>query len=160
MHGLDTGRDAVETRLVPGGHELSVLVAESQQPLAQGFALMAAEAERAEVRPVRRPTTRATRMPNLRQPPADIAAAIRAFDWDWGWATRTAFCESSLNPLDIGLAGERGLMQIHPIHLDRIQRLGYTWAQMYEVGPNLAVAYDLWREQGEIPWKGSSECRG
>jgi len=59
-----------------------------------------------------------------------------------------------------GRAGERGLMQIHPIHIPRIQRLGYTWAQMYEVGPNLAVAFDLWSEQGTRPWRGSSSCRG
>ena len=51
-------------------------------------------------------------------------------------------------------------MQIARVHLDRIHRLGFTWAQMYEVGPNLAVAYDLWLEQGETPWKGSSDCHG
>jgi len=93
-------------------------------------------------------------------PPAGIAAAIRLYDWDWAWAERTAFCESRWNPLAEGRAGERGLMQIHPIHIPRIQRLGYTWAQMYEVGPNLAVAFDLWSEQGTRPWRGSSSCRG
>ena len=59
-----------------------------------------------------------------------------------------------------GWAGERGIMQIAYDHIDRIQRLGFTWAQMYEVGPNLAVAYDLWLEQGEHPWEGTSECSG
>lgn len=94
------------------------------------------------------------------QPPADIAAAIRAYDWPWDWATATAFCESSFDPRKTGAAGERGLMQIAPVHLARIQRLGFTVDQMYEVGPNIAVAYDLWAEQGETPWKGTSECRG
>ena len=93
-------------------------------------------------------------------PPADIAAAIRAYDWPWGWAERTAFCESGYRRLAEGKAGERGLMQIARAHLDRIHSLGFTWAQMYEVGPNLAVAYDLWAEQGPSPWEGTSECRG
>ena len=94
------------------------------------------------------------------QPPADIVAAIRAYDWDWGWAERTAWCESGYRRLAEGEAGERGIMQIAYVHIDLIQRLGFTWAQMYEVGPNLAVAYDLWAEQGETPWKGTSDCRG
>ena len=90
-------------------------------------------------------------MPTL-QPPPDIAAAIRAYDWPYRWAIRTAWCESRYRPRAEGKAGERGLMMIHPIHIDRIQRLGFTWAQMYEVGPNLAVAYSLWAERGTRDW--------
>ena len=51
-------------------------------------------------------------------------------------------------------------MQIAYVHIDLIHRLGFTWAQMYEVGPNLAVAYSLWQEQGETPWEGTSDCHG
>ena len=51
-------------------------------------------------------------------------------------------------------------MMIARVHIDRIHHLGFTWAQMYEVGPNLAVAFDLWLEQGTRPWKGSSDCHG
>ena len=84
--------------------------------------------------------------------PADIADAIRALAWPASWAIRTVGCESSFDPRAEGKAGGRGLMQIAKVHIERIQRLGFTWAQMYEVGPNLAVAYDLWAEQGETPW--------
>lgn len=91
-------------------------------------------------------------------PPADIAAAIRAYAWPYAWATSTIFCESTFDPGAEGKAGERGLTQIAFVHIDRIHRLGFTWAQMYEVGPNLAVAYDLWSEQGERPWEGSGDC--
>lgn len=52
-----------------------------------------------------------------------------------------------------GRAGERGVMQIHPTHAARlIPSLGYTWDQMYEVGPNLAVAAVLFQAGGYSPW--------
>ena len=69
-------------------------------------------------------------------------------------AIDVADCESvGLNPTATGAAGERGLFQIHPdYHQERIARLGFTWDQMYEVGPNIAVAADLYAEQGWSPW--------
>lgn len=65
-----------------------------------------------------------------------------------------AMCESGLNAGATGRAGERGIMQIHPTHAHSglISRLGYTWDQMYEPGPNLAVAAVLYRAGGFAPW--------
>lgn len=89
----------------------------------------------------------------------DIADAIREGFARFGpavaeQAVDVADCESlGLNPHATGDAGERGLFQIHPkYHQDRIRRLGFTWDQMYEVGPNIAVAVDLYAEQGWSPW--------
>lgn len=155
-----------DLRLVDSSPDYWVSSAEIDLGIARAL-VEAAEAEQAEVDSSRVATARPTAdwaheseqrpLPVL-QAPASVAAAIRAYDWPHDWATRTAFCESGFRPTETGAAGERGLMQIARVHLDRIHRLGFTWAQMYEVGPNLAVAQDLWREQGERPWKGSSEC--
>lgn len=70
-------------------------------------------------------------------------------------------CESrwradAVNPA----SGARGLFQIMEIHTKRIQRLGYTWADMLSGGPNTLVAIDIWSEQGWSPWRASSACSG
>lgn len=69
-------------------------------------------------------------------------------------AVDVARCESvGLNPHATGDAGERGLFQIHPAyHQERIRRLGFTWDQMYDVAPNVAVAVDLYADSGWGPW--------
>jgi len=43
-------------------------------------------------------------------------------------------------------------MQLNVIHKARAARLGYSWEEMLEAGPNLCVAYDLWLDQGWGPW--------
>lgn len=63
-----------------------------------------------------------------------------------------AYCESRHDEKVEGLLGERGFLQIHPVHKDRIERLGFTWDDMYQLWPNLVVAYDIWLEQGFNPW--------
>ena len=68
-------------------------------------------------------------------------------------AVRVARCESSFDPSRTGKAGERGVMQVHPIHRGLIESMGFTWDDMYEVGPNLDVAFALSRN-GWGPWKG------
>ena len=55
-----------------------------------------------------------------------------------------AYCESGYDEKAEGALGERGFLQIHPVHKDRIERLGYTWDDMYTLWPNLVVAYDIW----------------
>lgn len=70
-------------------------------------------------------------------------------------AVRVSECETagSFNPKATGSQGERGLFQIHPkYHQERIKRLGFSWDRMYEVGPNITVAADLYAEQGWGPW--------
>lgn len=88
-----------------------------------------------------------------------------------GWASTArlvpvGLCESGVDtdrdgvrdafdPLATGSAGERGVMQIHPAHARAggiIARLGYTWDQMYEVGPNLAVALAIYLAGGWGAW--------
>lgn len=93
-----------------------------------------------------------TQQPPVVVPHGDLEALICSHSWDCGTALRVARCESTMRPDAVGRAGERGLMQVHPVHRARIERLGYTWDQMLQPGPNLAVAHDLYREQGWRPW--------
>lgn len=63
-------------------------------------------------------------------------------------------CESSGNPTVVGAAGERGLLQIHPVH-------GAAWAAAFDPEVNIRTAYALsaggtyWR-----PWDGPTPGRG
>ena len=61
-------------------------------------------------------------------------------------------CESHWDRYAVGSRGERGLLQIHPIHLGRIQSLGYSWDDMFDPAANLAVAESIWWERGWWPW--------
>lgn len=77
-----------------------------------------------------------------------------AFGPNTGAAYRVAMCETG-QTLDARAEGadlERGLMQLHPIHRERIETMGYTWGQMYEVQANLRVAKAIYDEQGWQPW--------
>ena len=49
-------------------------------------------------------------------------------------------------------SGATGLFQVHPIHRARVERMGYTWADMLEPLANLHVALTIWGEQGWGPW--------
>ena len=90
-------------------------------------------------------------------PTGDVAAIIRAGFARFGpdvaeQAVRVAQCESTLNPAATN-GHHAGLFQIaEPYHRARIARLGFTWAQMLEAGPNVAVAADLYGESGWQPW--------
>lgn len=65
-------------------------------------------------------------------------------------------CESNWRADAVNLtSGTRGLFQLHPVHKKRIERLGYTWADMLDARLNTIVALTIWREQGFRPW----ECR-
>lgn len=68
-------------------------------------------------------------------------------------ATTVMLCESrgragAVNPA----SGTIGLWQIHPIHRQRVERMGYTLADLTNPAVNLAVAYSIWAEQGWRPW--------
>lgn len=85
-------------------------------------------------------------------PEGELEALICSYDWHCGeWIGRIR-CESTMNPRAVGSAGERGLTQIHPIHRQRIERLGFTWDDMFDPVANLTVAFDIYREQGARPW--------
>ena len=87
-----------------------------------------------------------------------MEALICAYDWDCDTALYVFRCENGFDAYEywrpdvIGGQGERGIAQIHPIHLERIHNLGYTWDDMFNPTANLAVAYSLFQEQGWEPW--------
>lgn len=70
-------------------------------------------------------------------------------------AVRVSSCETggTFNPAIVNASGHTGLFQLSPrYHTERARRLGFTWAQMREAEPNIAVAMDLYAEQGWQPW--------
>lgn len=79
-------------------------------------------------------------------------------------ALRIMRCESTFQPgVTNPSSGTRGLFQIHPGWSTSwgwpgplVSDLGYTWDQMYEVWPNVHVAYVIWSNSGWGPWT----CRG
>lgn len=84
----------------------------------------------------------------------DISSLILGvFGPKHGWkAIQVARCESSLNPRARN-GDHYGLFQLRRYwHERRARRLGYSWAQMTEVLPNIRVAHDLFTEQGWTPW--------
>jgi len=53
----------------------------------------------------------------------------------------------------VGSAGERGMMQIHPIHrMGLVYTLGYTWDEMFQPGPNMVVASAIHDALGWSAW--------
>lgn len=87
-------------------------------------------------------------------PVGSIAARIAAaWPGDDRAVLSVARCESKLSPTATGSAGERGVLQIHPTHIDgAIAALGFTWDQMYEAEPNVKVAWALHQSSGWGPW--------
>jgi hypothetical protein len=50
-------------------------------------------------------------------------------------------------------SGTCGLLQIHPIHWRRFANRGLDfWADCTDPAANLAVAQEIWQEQGWKPW--------
>lgn len=77
---------------------------------------------------------------------------VAAWPGDDRAVLRVIKCESGYDPRQ-KTGSHWGLLQIGvKTHADRIRRLGYTAEQMLEVEPNLAVGWDLYREQGWRPW--------
>lgn len=80
-------------------------------------------------------------------------AITRRFGPTGGRALAVAACETggTWNPRATGALGERGLFQIHPVHRrGAVAAAGYAWDQMYEVAPNVDVAYRISR--GGTDW--------
>jgi hypothetical protein len=71
---------------------------------------------------------------------------------DCAKALSVAWCESSYNPHTVGSAGERGLMQIHPVHIGNLSNYGLSWDDMFDPVANLTYAYALYSSQGWRPW--------
>ena len=92
---------------------------------------------------------------------ADVARQLRdAWPEDPERAVAVGRCESSLKP---GAKNGQhwGILQIATkVHARRIAAMGYTPAQMLEVGPNLAVGRALYDESKWGPWRSSRHCWG
>jgi hypothetical protein len=128
------------------------------QPVEVGDASSSApltSAEPAEVAPIVPPVTLAELMPRLTD------AEVRALAADAGWPThrldevvRVSDCESRHRPHVVGAAGERGVMQIHPVHRSLVASLGYAWDQVADTRVNLAVARAVFVQAGRSwrPW--------
>lgn len=82
---------------------------------------------------------------------ARVRVAVCATFKPCGPALRVAYCESRLDPLARGRAGERGLFQIHPVHFGWLDE-----ARLYEPLYNARIAYRLSR--GGRDWHAWS-CR-
>ena len=90
--------------------------------------------------------------------PVDAYSVVVEF---FGWQAEYVWdviikCEtgSTYNRFSEGRAGERGLLQVHPIHIRLINSLGYSWFDMYSVYPNIHVGYELYKRAGYsfAPW--------
>jgi hypothetical protein len=66
-------------------------------------------------------------------------------------ALAVAWCESNHNPGVVGGAGERGLFQIHPVHIPNLGPYG-GWDAMFNPSANIAYAYALYSSSGWGPW--------
>lgn len=111
------------------------------------------------------PTTTTTRPTTTTAPPpaatGSVPDAIRQGFARFGpavaeQAVRVAWCESEHVERATGALGERGVLQLHPVHRELAARLGYTWDEMYLAGPNAVVAAALYESEGWRPWA----CRG
>jgi hypothetical protein len=89
------------------------------------------------------------------EPPApstDIETLICAtFTNDCSKAIAVAWCESNHNPNVVGGAGERGLFQIHPVHIPNLAPYG-GWDAMFNPTSNIAYAHALYSNSGWGPW--------
>ena len=61
-------------------------------------------------------------------------------------------CESRWRRQAVGRAGERGTLQLHPVHRKRWESMGYSADDMHHVVPNTRVAESIYRESGWGPW--------
>lgn len=67
-------------------------------------------------------------------------------------ALSVVYCESRFNTGTVGAAGERGLFQIHPVHIPYLADRGLSWDAMFDPVSNIAYAYDLYSRSGWGPW--------
>lgn len=86
------------------------------------------------------------------QPAGSIESLIcQTFVNDCAKALSVAWCESNHNPNVVGGAGERGLFQIHPVHIPNLSSYG-GWDAMFNPSANIAYAFDLYSRAGWGPW--------
>lgn len=81
---------------------------------------------------------------------ACIEQLIAGYTWPVDEALRVADCESDFVERAISPDGQNlGVFQINVIHRARV---GGVVARLLEARTNVAVAFDIWRDQGWGPW--------
>jgi soluble lytic murein transglycosylase-like protein len=78
------------------------------------------------------------------------AIAARHFGPNADAALRVAWCESRYDPFAVGAAGERGIFQIHPVHIGNLARLGLSWDAMFDAEAN--ATYAAYLSRGGTDW--------
>ena len=97
------------------------------------------------------PTT--TTVPVEVVPASDVEQMIcDTFGDQCAKALSVVYCESRFNTGTVGAAGERGLFQIHPVHIPYLADRGMSWDAMFDPASNIAYAYDLYSRSGWGPW--------
>ena len=93
---------------------------------------------------------------------SDIWALIAASPWPqylWGTVACLVERESRGVATAVGLAGERGLMQISGVHVGWIAaELGYSFDDMFDPSKNLASAFALYQKVGLSAWTTREGC--
>lgn len=73
------------------------------------------------------------------------------------WATDVWHCiikhESGWDPNAVGAAGERGLIQAHPIWASR-----FDWSRMFDPAYNMAAGITIYELQGWRAWSVHARC--
>ncbi|KKN82294.1 hypothetical protein LCGC14_0311070 [marine sediment metagenome] len=80
---------------------------------------------------------------------------------EWARAVCISYWETgeSFDPLRVGAAGERGVFQVHPVHINRFISYG-GWGSAFIVSVNASVAYEIWLDDGGSfkQWTTASLC--
>ncbi len=85
--------------------------------------------------------------------PYEVYKVVRYFPLEeQETAAEIFWCESRYDSYKIGSSGERSIVQIHPVHFNRLELYGNWYLDSDKVGP---VALDIWIHQG---WQAWSHC--
>jgi len=141
------GRAKAETQLDQVKDELKKLQQENQKLNKE--LIVKNETRKVEKTQVIKPST--NRVVSVSPGKEGIASEIRR-TFNSEFAVKVAICESGLNPLAVGSHGERGIFQIHPVHISSLQKVGFTWNDMFDYQKNIQYAKLLYGWQGWSPW--------
>ena len=98
------------------------------------------------------PTPEPAPLPEL----TDIQAVICSYSWPCETAIAVACSESELWPLAENPSGARGVFQLMPVHAWRFAQRGWDyWTDWSDPEKNIAIAHELWADQGWTPWLSS-----
>lgn len=87
-------------------------------------------------------------------PGNEIEALICSYPWPCGEALNVSRCEAGPDYIaGFNASGHAGSFQISPLHAWRFAQWGWDfWVDALVVARNVAVAFEIWLEQGWRPW--------